>query len=184
MPRFDVQSAHSTIIAARHGVVYRTTSELDLSRSLLIRLLFRLRGLPTSALRRDRLARLRFKLLQEEPGIEFTLGAIGRFWTPGGQLIDFEPGQFREFATPGYAKAVWSFWVDPVSPDSSRLTTVTRVQCLGDQSRRKFRRYWYLVAPFSGMIRSECLRMVRVAAESTTPGPPNGPFQAYRRDER
>ena len=170
MPRFDVESSHSILIAAPHAVVYQIAAELDLSRSFLIRVLFRVRGLPTSALRRDGLARSRFKLLHEDPGKEFALGVIGQFWTLGGHLVDFDPTRFRDFGTPGYAKAVWSFSVHALTAGSSRLTTVTRVLCLDDQSRRKFRRYWRFIGPFSGIIRSECLRLVRDTSESNARG--------------
>jgi hypothetical protein len=46
------------------------------------------------------------------------------------------------------------------------LATETRVLCLDDSSRRKFKLYWTLIAPFSGLIRNEALRVVKRAAET------------------
>jgi|SRR5688572_25465727 len=169
LPRYDVESSHSIRIAAPRAIVYQAASNLDMSHSLLIRLLFRLRGLPASALRRDGLVQLCFKPLQEEPDVGFALGVIGQFWTPHGRLVDFDPQRFSEFADPGYAKAVWCFSVEASSTETSVLTTLTRVQCLDRSSRRKFRLYWRLVGPFSGLIRSEWLRVVRKDSEALVP---------------
>jgi hypothetical protein len=33
--------------------------------------------------------------------------------------------------------------------------------CLDESSRRRFRRYWLFIRPFSGLIRMEMLRVIR-----------------------
>ena len=45
------------------------------------------------------------------------------------------------------------------------LSTETRIQYFGAAARRKFRLYWTLVGPFSGLIRRALLRGVRQQAE-------------------
>ena len=47
----------------------------------------------------------------------------------------------------------------------TRLSTETRVRCSEDASRRRFRLYWAVIAPFSGLIRREVLRTIRHEAE-------------------
>jgi hypothetical protein len=167
MPEFDVESRHAVRISARGESVYRCARELDLSRSLLIRTLFRLRGLPSAALRLDGLEQMGFRALEESPPREFALGLIGQFWRPAGGLVDFEPAAFTGFDRPGYAKVAWSFDVREDPYGATFVETVTRVHCTDDGARRRFRRYWRLVGPFSGLIREHMLRLLRTEAESS-----------------
>ena len=61
---------------------------------------------------------------------------------------------------------MWSFTVERESDAVPRLATETRVVAHGISARRKFRAYWLLVGPFSGLIRKEMLRLVKRNAES------------------
>lgn len=166
LPTFDVESGHGITIQAPPRLVYDTARRLDLTSSRTIRLLFRMRGLPASALDADGLAKLRFKLLLEDPPQGFVLGIIGQFWRVAGGLLDFDPTEFTTIDPSGYAKAIWSFDVISVDGVTSRLRTVTRVACTDAPSRRRFLRYWRLIGPFSALIRREALRVIRRDAES------------------
>ncbi|OLC35432.1 MAG: hypothetical protein AUH81_10350 [Candidatus Rokubacteria bacterium 13_1_40CM_4_69_5] len=75
--------------------------------------------------------------------------------------------RFREPAPPGTAKAAWNFAVGRRSDGATELRTETRVLCADVATRRRFRAYWTLIGPFSGLIRREMLAAVRSAAEST-----------------
>lgn len=46
------------------------------------------------------------------------------------------------------------------------LSTETRIKCFGSAALWKFRPYWSLVRPFSGLIRKAILKQVKTAAES------------------
>ena len=109
LPRFDFAERHAVTTAAPPDRVWRALGELDLSRSAVVRTLFRLRGLPRRALTLDGLEDLGFVRLGEVEGGELAYGLIGRFWTPGGGLRRLDPAAFESFAEPGYAKAVWDF---------------------------------------------------------------------------
>jgi hypothetical protein len=98
---------------------------------------------------------------------ELLVGIVGRFWTPGGGLRPLSGEEFCRFDEPGYAKATWNFAVEPVAEGVTRLTTETRVTCTDRSARRRFRAYWAVVGPFSGLIRTRALRQIKVAAEST-----------------
>ena len=74
--------------------------------------------------------------------------------------------RFREPSPPGTAKAAWNFAVGKSSDGITELRTETRVLCADLVTRRRFRAYWTLIRPFSGLIRKEMLAAVRSAAES------------------
>ena len=92
------------------------------------------------------------------------LGLVGRFWTPKGGTRVLDPAAFVVFDEKGYAKAALNFRVTP-SGEGSDLSTETRVRCLDDWSRKEFRVYWMLIAPFSSKIRDDLLRSIGRKAE-------------------
>ena len=107
-----------------------------------------------------------FKTLAESPNEELVLGLIGRPWTLTGNLQKIKsPGAFLSFETPGFMKAVWNFSLREEGP-RTRLTTETRVRCLDESSRVRFGFYWMLIRPFSGLIRMEMLRLIKLQAET------------------
>lgn len=171
LPVFDVETAHTIEVRATPGAVLSAARRLDMRGSWIVRSLFRLRGLPPEALDLSGLEQLRFKTLRDEPGKGFVLGLVGQFWTPSGELLDFSVDAFRDFSTPGYAKATWAFEVSEEPAEVTRLSTVTRVRCLDEASRRRFRFYWRVVGPFSGIIRTEILKSLKAAAEAVPAEP-------------
>ena len=73
---------------------------------------------------------------------------------------------------PGFAKIAASLRVDPYGSGSSILTMETRVAIIDDESRRRFRRYWLLVAPFSELIRRMAMRLLAADLRRPSPGEP------------
>jgi len=153
--------------------VWAALLEQDLGASLASRLLLFLRGYGGRALRvgagtlPQRLERFGFTPLREVPGRELVFGLAGRFWRPDGALrrIPDERG-FEAFAEEGCVKAAWNLALDQVSADSCEVSTETRIVYFGASARRKFRIYWGLIGPFSGLIRRGLLRGVARRAES------------------
>jgi hypothetical protein len=176
MPVYDVNEYHETTVRAPIEKVYDALRTTDLGESPIARSLLRLRALPAilTAGGRDRNRKLNldaiikggFVLLGEHPPNEIALGLVGRFWTLSGSRCRVNADEFAAFDMPGYAKAVWNFSLVGESAEVTRLATETRVQCLDDSSRRRFRMYWALIAPFSALIRREALRMIRQSSES------------------
>jgi hypothetical protein len=111
-----------------------------------------------------------FTLLGERPDEELVLGTVGRFWRPGGETHPISLTRFREPAPPGTAKAAWSFAVGRRPGGRTELWTETRVLCADAAARRRFRVYWLVIRPASGLIRREMLAAVRSAAESNQRG--------------
>ncbi|MDH3463711.1 MAG: hypothetical protein OEM32_08825 [Acidimicrobiia bacterium] len=165
LPDFDVESSRQIDVAAAAETVYAAARRLDMSSSLIVRFLFRLRGMPKWALNAEGLDRLRFKPLLEDPPRGFVLGLVGQFWTASGRLLDFEPAEFSDLNVPGFAKAIWSFDITSASANTTTLRTVTRVSCGDPASRRRFMRYWTAIGPFSGVIRASTLRSMKRSAE-------------------
>jgi hypothetical protein len=172
LPSYDVRERHRIKIHAPVEKVYDAVRRLDISQTRLSMLLFRLRGIPAgsfapSCFTLDDFLKMRFILLGEKPNEELLLGLVGRFWTASGELRRLDAEGFRGFDEPGYAKAVWNFSLAGRSDGSVLLETETRVYCLDQASRRRFRLYWLLVGPFSGLIRREVLQAIKRSAEKT-----------------
>ena len=177
LPRYDVVERHQIKILAPAHIVYEAVRELDLSDSRVVRLLFRLREVPGVCRSKPRdtqrlgltlrdLVASGFIVLGERPNEEIALGLVGRFWTASGKIKRMDAEAFNAFASPGFAKAVWNFCLSQDEAGATKLATETRVLCLDDSSRRKFKLYWTLIAPFSGVIRKEALRVVKLASET------------------
>jgi hypothetical protein len=140
LPHPDVTSNHSIVVAASPGDVYRAARDLDMSRSVVIRRLFAMRGIPASATTLKGLERIRFKVIEDVPSDGLVIGLIGKFWTPGGDLLDFDPATFAELDHPGFAKAVWGFRVASRPDGTTSLDTETRIECMGEAAKRKLSR--------------------------------------------
>ena len=174
----DAAERHSITIAAPAPEVYRTLKHLDLRKLFIVRLLMTVREIPAFLAHRrtrpdmvgpltlDSLATVGFGRLAELPGRELVLGVTGRFWRPVGDILPFAEESFSAPLPPGYGRAVWNFAIEE-KDGASVLTTETRVICADRSSRRKFRVYWVLVKPVSGLIRRLMLRSVRLACEDT-----------------
>lgn len=165
LPDYDFVEKHGISIHADAPSVFRAAGEVDFGESWMISWLFKLRGLSSKNVTLAGLGASRFEILGERTNKELLLGLVGKFWTPGGGLEKVDAAAFREFETPGYAKAAWNFSLRPEGSDS-RLMTETRVRCTDAASRKRFGFYWMFVRPFSGLIRMEMLRLIKRKAES------------------
>ena len=164
LPKYDFIETHDIEIRASKETVFGTINEIDLCESPIIRALFFLRGLPNRHLKLSDFKKIDFEILGVEKNKELLLGLAGKFWTLRGEMQKINADNFRQFNQEGFAKAVWNFSVDG-SGKESRLTTETRIRCLDDASRRSFGFYWTFIQPFSGLIRSEMLKIVKKKAE-------------------
>lgn len=165
MPDFDVSKRYETMIAAPPAEVFTVIRNMDLGSDWLTGLLLRLRGIKKPATGWRGLDDAGFINLGET-NHELLLGIAGRFWTPSGGVRHVKPEEFLGFDEPGHAKATWNFSAEEVAPGSTRLRTETRVHCTDLKARRRFRAYWTLVGPFSGLIRIRALRAIKAAAEA------------------
>jgi hypothetical protein len=182
LPSFDAVESHTTIVRAPVERVWDAIRTADFGSNGIVRALFALRGMPAFLTApREALARARtpvhapltldaalthgFIVLGEEPGRELLLGTAGRFWGARGVLCHIDPQQFMAFDEPGAAKAAWNFAVRPLVGEKTVLSTETRVRCVDAAGRMRFRIYWMVIRPFSGLIRLVMLRAIKRAAE-------------------
>ena len=168
LPEYDWAEVHQVVVDAPAGDIDPLIRNLDLRASLIVRVLFALRGMPRRCLTLDGLESAGFRVLADRPGEEIVLGLIGRFWMPRGDLLKFGSHEFRTLSPQGYAKAAWNFTMRPLGSGRTEVRTETRVSACDEPSRRAFSRYWWLVRPFSGLIRREILRLVKETSERRT----------------
>ncbi len=175
-PNPDAVEVHEISINASPEIVYQALQTVDLGDSVLIKALLFLRSIPRymaldCSPKRNQKIGLQtlmdngFGLLAEEPPDEIVLGVTGRFWRPTGNVSPFNRDDFNEKVAAGFARAVWNFSTASAGVRTI-LRTETRVTCGDPASRRKFRLYWFIVRPFSGLIRLIMLNIVRRAAET------------------
>ncbi|MGA9494641.1 MAG: hypothetical protein ACLPN2_13700 [Terriglobales bacterium] len=184
LPKYDFQEFHQTRIDAPPARVYECLLHSDFSQLCLTRALMTLRtgrrmpqpdktSVPGDL--RQRVQGTGFVILNEIPDNELVIGVAGRFWRPdGGRCMDLKAPDFIDFSRTGHAKAAWNFKLHEASPETETeteirttiLSTETRIQCYGRAALWKFRTYWTLVGPFSGLIRKAILKHVKTQAES------------------
>lgn len=112
----------------------------------------------------DLALRLGFVILDEEPNEELILGFVGRFWQLVPEILPIKAEDFLAFNRPGYAKAVVNFKITNIDGMRYSLSTETRVKGCDPRSTRILRCYWFLIRPFSGLIRHDTLRAIADAA--------------------
>lgn len=166
LPDYDFRERYSVDVYAPGYRVYRVARDIDLAGSAMARLLFRLRGMSTHHQTFDKLSSVGFVRLGEQAGGELVLGAIGQFWNPNKQLQRITAEEFPDFAKDGFVKLVFNMRTVGGSRNLTRLSSETRVHCLGSGARRWFGAYWTLAKPFSAMVQREILWQVKRRAEA------------------
>jgi hypothetical protein len=116
---------------------------------------------------REQLVRSGFTIIAEQRGVELVAGINGQFWAlrEGAHLerpANLEA--FQAFDRPGWAQGAIALRIEPVADGATVVATETRVRCVDDRARRRFRIYWLAIRPFSGWLRRILLeRIARVA---------------------
>jgi hypothetical protein len=190
LPRYDFVTAHARILRAPPEQCYRAVREVDLFRDPIIRALLTLRSLPLQLANRlsrrartpvsaaqltfrlDDMLALGWMLLAEDPGVELVFGQVSRPWKSVAASGEppASPATFSDFATAGFAKIVFGLRVTRYGASSSILTMETRVALTDSGSRRRFRRYWMVIGPFSDLVRRMALRLVAAELDLATAG--------------
>lgn len=166
LPEYQITKRHQIIINAPVNVVYETLLTVNMARSILVKLLFKIRGLPHPMLTLNELQRIGFTCLGKVQEQELLLGLVGRFWTIKGDLQPVSQESFKTFHKNGFAKAVWNFSLEETDKSRTVIRTETRIQCLDKKSYYQFRLYWFLVGPFSSLIRKIMLKIIKKDAEA------------------
>lgn len=105
-----------------------------------------------------------FTPLGREGDSEVAYGLAGRFWQSDYGLVEMQGAEaFAALDAAGIAKLVMNFTAVPEGA-GTRLTTRTRVWCGDGAALRRFRLYWLLIRPASGLIRRRLLKRAHDAA--------------------
>jgi hypothetical protein len=171
LPRYDFSERHSRVIGREPRAVYAAFRALTLQEMPASRVLFAVRSLPARLAGRrglpsrsgvpllDQFLDLGFVLLVDVPGQELAAGVISQMWRRGGRMVIPSDGEeFVAFAEPGFVKAALTFRFVDQADGSTLAQTETRVAATDPTARRGFRRYWWLIRGFSGLIRRDWLR--------------------------
>jgi hypothetical protein len=156
---FDWRERHQRRVATSPEQAVAAFLESPAAPDLVVRILFRLRGLRADATIADAFARMGFVELYRSPG-DLVVGASGTPWRPRGGIRPFAASD------PGTVRMATDIRAEPV-PGGCVLSTETRIAALDDEARRSFGRYWRIVGPFSALIRRRWL----AAAARSVRGP-------------
>lgn len=168
LPAYEFSARHALVIdapAARIDEALRTVSIADIPVARVLWWVRRL-GRPYGDATKPFIGgELPGVVLEDVPDEGVVLGLTGQFWRIlGGERDAAKPAtadEFSGYARPDTCKAVIDFRISTRS-----LSTETRVHVGDPASRRKFRAYWFVVRPFSGLIRILLLRAARRRAEA------------------
>ena len=179
MPDADALIAVHTIVAADPAATYQAARDLDFLtvRTPLLTAAMWLRGLPERLRGRASPAPPRWRLddigalpgwllLGERPGAEIAFGAVGRFWQPVIDWLQVAPDDFAGFGAPGWGKIAANFSVTGYGEQHTLLSYQCRTVTTDPGSRRRFRRYWWLIRPFVGHIMRATVATIKADAES------------------
>ena len=160
LPVYHHRERHTIGIVATPERALAAARETRLDDVPLVGFLFRLRGLRAAADGPvwDALRGEGFRDFDDE-----TLTLIGKPWSPAGHLRTVD--DFVGFAEPGWAKMAMDLRAVPAGA-GARLETETRIYLTDASARRRFRAYWLVIRPFSGLVRRSWLRAARRRAEA------------------
>jgi len=155
LPEWHHRERHSVAVAASPERVIEAFRAVGLGELPLVRTLFRLRGLRASSTGSifDSMTRGGFSRIGGD-----VLVLVGKPWLPLGARVPV--ADFAAFVEPGYAKMAMD-----VTAADGRLSTETRIFLTDARARRRFRAYWLVVRPFSGLVRRRWLSAAKRRAE-------------------
>jgi hypothetical protein len=176
MPDFQFTETHARTTHASAAACLDVAARLDPADDPLVRAALALReapgrllealGRPGALQRRPRFGLRDFLLLERDADRSLCFGLAGAFWQADYGLRPLAtPQAFSALREPGIVRLTLSFHVEPLAM-GIRLITTTRVECPDADSLRRFRLYWWLIRPVSGLIRRRLLSHVCRGAET------------------
>lgn len=167
LPQFQFSETHSATVKAGAEAILDAVAAYRPESDPFFRTMIALRELParlTGKRRAEPFGMANFTLLERTPN-GLVYGLIGQFWQADYGLRPVEDGTaFKAFDEGGVPKLALGFDLSQTRK-GNRLTTQTRVFCPDRESFRRFRPYWLLIRPVSGLIRRRILGAVRKTAE-------------------
>lgn len=179
MPSYDVAITEHVLVRTDPATTYRAAHGLDLLtvHSPLLDAAMWVRQLPSRLSGRsvpppprlvigEGVGMPGWLMLGERDGAEIAFGAVGRFWQPVIEWRDVGAAEFRDFAEPGWGKIAANFSIVRCGPTKALLSYECRTATTDSQSRKRFKRYWWLVRPFVAHILRVTLHQIKSDAEA------------------
>ncbi len=158
LPHYDFQEIHSIIIEHSCEKVFPLVKSLDLSSEEIIKMLFKLRGLPVTEFTLLGLVKqINFTWLGERENKELLIGC----WGNSKPEYIPNPEAFLTNTTTYPRKITWNFLLEPLNETTCKVSTETRVKHYTGKAKRIFQIYWFFIRPFSGLIRMLLLRKLK-----------------------
>ncbi len=155
---------HSIEINASADVIYSLMREVDFERSIVFRMLFRLRGMPKGMNSIQGFIDNGLVELEQLQNRELVLGVIAS--PVRGGIKKYPPQDFISFKEQGYAKGVTNYLLIPIDRNKTRFITETRFVCYGAMAKTLLILYWVLIRPFSGIVRNVMLKQIKRQVEN------------------
>ncbi len=186
LPSYDFTEVHSIRIKSTPESAFRALNEVSIAEiSPIVRFLFFLRALPEQAVGRkgmpfnkkepllDGMFKKGFTVLDVQSPREVVFGmvvpgSIGRVWKKSSSLspVFRNANEFLTFNNPEYLKVVANFYVEETCKRGNVIvSTESRTMGLSTRARDNFAPYWWVIRPFSGLIRRLMLQAVKRRAE-------------------
>lgn len=164
LPKFTFREYHQRILQASAEQAFGAAKNVDLGRSKTIKLLFRLRGLPTQDMTlKGFVERINFTWLEEIENRELIIG----FWANTRIEKILEKEQFARDNQSRRVKVVWNIKIDDRQNGSVVVSTETRVYCSAGLTKIFFGLYWAMIRPFSGLIRIKMLELIKASVQAS-----------------
>jgi hypothetical protein len=190
LPRYDFTEVHTIKIQASPETVYRALRAVTLKEiHWFVKFLLDLRALPEKmAGRNDQTMTLSagqpligqmlengFVIIEEQTPVEIVFGlivpgSIGRVWreSSGSQVVPANAAEFIAFNDPDYLHVIANLMVrETDNPDVMQVYTESRTRGLSEKARKSFRLYWWIIRPWSGLIRRLWLKAIKKRVERT-----------------
>ena len=167
LPQFDVNEVHSISLPCSPERALGLALSAPAAPDRVVATLFRLRGLRQGTTIQGLFEGMGFETVHADTthaetigvetmpnaAVELVVAAAGTPWRLRGRIRPFAD------AGPGMVRMAADIRAVP-APGGCILSTETRVQGVDAGARRAFRRYWFVVGPFSGVIRRRWLQAV------------------------
>ena len=169
LPKYQFTEHHTTVVLGTQAHVFAAVEAMDLSDSQIARILMRLWRIPAKLMMKNVSDRNMsvddFLPLVKTPPTNLVRGLIGGSNTPEDKA-SVDAIAFRAFDEPGCIKLAWAFWLTDLGDDRIRVDTETRVLCTDKKALRGFSVYWFIIRPWSGLIRLRLLASIKRHAET------------------
>ena len=174
MSRYDVVERHRIEVDAPAAVTLEAARAMDLSKTSVVRAIFRARELIMGAERTEHstsrgfvadMEALGWGKLAEDPNREIVMGGVTKPWVPNPVFRALPPDEFSLFDEPDFVKIVFTLRADALGENRSVFRTETRAVATDVSARGKFRWYWALLSPGIILIRKAMLLPVKREAE-------------------